>query len=201
MAERDVFINCPFTPDYADRFTALVFTVVRCGFEPRCTRERNDAGHVRLEAINDLIRECPLGIHDISFTRPDPQSGLPRFNMPFELGLFLGANAFGTEAQRRKRVLVLDEAPYRYQLFLSDIAGQDIKPHHGTVDGLVAATSEWLRDTGLTRNVPGGRRVMADLELFLADLPGIAAARDLEVGELTFLDLRTICAFWIAVPR
>jgi hypothetical protein len=46
-----------------------------------------------------------------------------------ELGLFLGAKRFGDEEQRRKRALVLDVERYRYQRFISDLAGVDVTPH------------------------------------------------------------------------
>ena len=84
-----VFINCPFDPDYRPLFEAMVFTVARCGFAPRCAMEIVDGAGTRIEKIMDLIGKCPLGIHDISRTGLDHDSGLPRFNMPFELGLFL----------------------------------------------------------------------------------------------------------------
>ena len=55
----------------------------------------------------------------------DETNRLPRFNMPLELGLFLGAKSFSDEPrQKKKRCLILDSNPYRYQKFLSDIAGR-----------------------------------------------------------------------------
>jgi len=90
MNDLDVFINCPFSDDYADFFNATVFTVIRSGFNPRCARENDDAGEVRYDKICRIIKDCAYGIHDISKTELDPASNLPRFNMPFELGLFLG---------------------------------------------------------------------------------------------------------------
>jgi len=122
MGERDVFINCPFSVDYKDKFEAIVFTVVRSGFTARCARESDDGGEVRYAKIARIIKDCRYGIHDISKTEPDPLSGLPRFNMPFELGLFLGAKTFGAAAGRAKKALILDRDPFRYQAFLSDIA-------------------------------------------------------------------------------
>ncbi len=49
---------------------------------------------------------------------------LPRFNMPLELGIFLGAKRFGSQKQKQKNGLILDREKYRYQSFCSDIAGQ-----------------------------------------------------------------------------
>ena len=83
-----------------------------------------------------FIRDSPYGVHDISKTEPD-ESGLPRFNMPLELGPFLGAKRFGGTDQGSKKALVLDREPYRYQTFISDIAGQDIHAHGGDVVALI----------------------------------------------------------------
>ena len=57
--------------------------------------------------------------------------------MPLELGLFLGAKRFGGTDQRSKKALVLDREPYRYQTFISDIAGKDIHAHGGDVVALI----------------------------------------------------------------
>jgi hypothetical protein len=90
-----VFINCPFDGDYLPFFHATIFTVYRCGFTPRCALEVIDGGGTRIAKIEKLIEECPFGIHDISRTELDATNRLPRFNMPLELGLFLGARRYG----------------------------------------------------------------------------------------------------------
>src|SRR5882762_23909 len=125
-----VFINCPFDKQYQPIFDAIVFCVVACGFEPRCTLELTDAGEVRIENIYRLIAQCNHSIHDISRTEVEGQPyRLPRFNMPLELGIFLGAKRFGGRSSR-KRCLIMDRAPYRYKRFISDIGGQEIKAHY-----------------------------------------------------------------------
>ncbi len=98
-----VFLNVPFDTAYRPLFEAMVFAVLDCGFQPRCALETTDAGQVRVQKIAAIIRECALGIHDISRTGLDKESRLPRFNVPFELGLFLGAKWFGNQIQRRKK--------------------------------------------------------------------------------------------------
>src|SRR5208283_2479856 len=122
MNERDVFINCPFSADYQEFFEAMAFAVVRSGFTPRCARENDDGGEVRIDKIYRIIAESRYGIHDISKTEPDPGSGLPRFNMSLELGLFLGARKFGSKKHAQKKGLILDRDLRRYQNFISDIA-------------------------------------------------------------------------------
>jgi hypothetical protein len=97
-----VFINCPFDSQYQPLFEAIVFCVSACGFVPRCTLELTDAGEVRIENIYRLIDQCHHGIHDISHTEVQSQPyQLPRFNMPLELGIFLGAKRFGKHSALR----------------------------------------------------------------------------------------------------
>jgi hypothetical protein len=88
---RDVFINCPFDDDFAPGFRALVFGVIACGYRVRCAREVDDAAETRIEKLYRIIEQSRYGIHDISRTELDEASQLPRFNMPLELGMFLGA--------------------------------------------------------------------------------------------------------------
>src|SRR5260370_42202316 len=127
--EKRVVINCPFDAQYKPLFEASVFAIFDCGFWPRCALEIDDASEVRIDKVFNIVAECKYGIHDISRTEVTSASGLPRFNMPLELGMFLAAKRFGTGKQRRKVCLVLDTMPYRYQQLISDIAGQDIHVH------------------------------------------------------------------------
>jgi hypothetical protein len=121
----DVFINCPFDRGYRPIFNAIVFSVYDLGFIARCALEEDDAGDFRLSKIERMIEECRFGINDLSSVALDATTGLPRFKMPLELGLFLGCKRFGSPNQSKKRTLVLDSDPYRYRGFISDIAGQD----------------------------------------------------------------------------
>lgn len=197
MNDKDVFINCPFSPDYEEFFQAIVFAVVRSGYTPRCARENDDGGEVRIEKICRIIRECRYGVHDISNTDLDAASGLPRFNMPLELGLFLGARVFGRKPNAQKKALVFDRQKYRYQQFISDIAGQDIHAHDGKVDRLIEEIATWFRDEAHDARVPGGRAIATEFKRFQADLPDILRVRKLEPQELTFKDFHTLVANWI----
>jgi hypothetical protein len=197
MNERDIFINCPFSPDYRDFFHAIVFAIARSGFVRRCARENDDGGEIRFDKICRIIAECRYGVHDISKTEPDPDSGLPRFNMPLELGLFLGAKRFGGRKHSSKKSLILDRDERRYHSFISDIAGQDVHSHGGDVDHLIEQIATWLRDEGRNGAVPGGRAIASEFVRFKVDLPAIAASKRLDVDELTFKDLAAIATEWI----
>lgn len=98
----DIFVNCPFDPSYRPIFNAIVFTIVRSGYQARCALETDDGADNRLAKICAIIEECKFGIHDISRTETDGEPPLPRFNMPLELGLFLGAKRYGRKIKRRK---------------------------------------------------------------------------------------------------
>lgn len=190
-----VFINCPFDRKYQKFFDAIVFTVIRCGFSARCAFEIDDGSGTRIDKIMALIEECPYGIHDLCRTQLDSKSRLPRFNMPFELGIYLGAKRYGNLVQRRKRCLVLDRERFRYQKFISDIAGQDIHSHNMAVPSLVRQVRDFLRTIG--PHVPGGARIAADYEKFQKDKVRICKRLDLDKTDLTFHDLTFVIAEWI----
>ena len=49
--DRDVFVNCPFDDEYRPMFQTIVFSVIGCGFFPRCALETADSGEVRIDKI------------------------------------------------------------------------------------------------------------------------------------------------------
>lgn len=195
---RDVFINCPFDPAYQVMFRAIVFAIMRSGFRARCAREVDDASQNRWSSISDIVDQCRYGIHDISRTEPDGNPPLPRFNMPLELGLFLGAKRFGDEDQKRKRCLVMDTERYRYQRFISDLAGQDIYAHRNDPTACIEAVATWLRVQSRSKTVPGGRAMARDFDAFEAKLPALCLGLQLEVEEMTFGDLTSLASEYIA---
>ena len=192
-----VFLNCPFDVEYLPLLRAITFAVNACGFEIRCALEASDAGEVRISKILRLIGECRLGVHDISRTDLDAVNGLPRFNMPLELGVFLGAAHFGNSAQRRKQTLVLDVEKFRYQKFISDIAGQDIKAHGNDPERLIGVVRDWLNHSNNTP-LPGGRSLVARYRRFTADVPPMLRAFSLHESEVSFVDWRRLIRHWLA---
>jgi hypothetical protein len=112
---RDIFINCPFDDAFTVSFQALVFAVIGCGFRARCAREMDDAAETRIEKLYRIIEESRYSLHDLSRTELDPVNHLPRFNMPLELGVFLGAKRYGDEDQRQQRCAILDIEQYRFK--------------------------------------------------------------------------------------
>ena len=162
----NVFINCPFDSAYKPLFDAIVFAVHDCGFIARCALEEEDTSQVRIDKIYTIVADCRYGIHDISRTELDEISGLPRFNMPLELGIFLGAKKFGVKEQKRKNCLVLDREPYRYQQFISDIAGQDIQFHNNSPEAAIKVVRNWLRTASKRLTLPSWKCHLGTLSKF-----------------------------------
>ncbi|MFC5371371.1 hypothetical protein ACFPIF_02325 [Brevundimonas faecalis] len=193
---RSVFINAPFSDDRREIFDAIVFTVQACGFTPRCARELDNAGQVRLDKIVALIRDCHLGIHDISLMELD--EGLPRFNMPFELGIFLGADRFGAKWVGQKACTIFDREPFRYQRALSDIAGQDIRAHGCDPQAASRETRAWLSHHARPDDqTPGAAAIWTMRNEFEAELPELAALSMRDDGELTFVERRHLTTEWL----
>jgi hypothetical protein len=196
-----VFINCPFDEQYQPLFEAIVFCVAACGFVPRCTLELTDAGEVRIENIYRLIDQCNHGIHDISRTEVEDQPyQLPRFNMPLELGIFLGAKRFRGHSSQ-KRCLIMDRAPYRYKRFISDIGGQDIKAHDNSPANAIRHVRNWLQSAPGKASIPGGAIIWKKYGRFRRELPVIAEEAELDPAQLTFIDYLQLVINWLKEHR
>lgn len=195
--KENVFINCPFDADYKPIFDALVFVIHDAGFVARCALEVSNAAQNRFDKILRIISECKYGIHDISRTELDSTNALPRFNMPFELGIYLGCKWFGNKMQRTKSCLILDKEPYRYQKFISDIAGQDIYSHHNNPAQALELVRNWLRTESKRAGIPGSAAIWKRYNQFQQELPVISQKFKLRVEELTLVDFTHIVIKWL----
>lgn len=194
--ERNVFLNCPFDKEYQALQTAILFAATDCGYRVRCALEVDDGSVVRIDKIVRLIAESRLGIHDISRTELDATNSLPRFNMPFELGLFFGASELGTPRQKNKGCLILDIERYRFQKFLSDIAGQDPRAHAGDPEKVIKIIRDWLSANSAWR-IPGGKSMVKRYKRFRSDLPTLCERYEIEMEELTFNDWTDFITEWV----
>lgn len=199
LYEKSVFLNVPFDRQYQKLFHALVFAVHDCGFVSRCALEFDDGADIRFDKLVRIVRECRYGIHDISRTTLDAANRLPRFNMPLELGLFLGARRFGSAEQARKVCLILERERFRYQKFCSDIAGQDVRAHNNDVEEAIRAVRNWLQAAEPAVRGPGAARIAKRYLQFRTVLPIICRQQGLEPHELTFLDYRQLAVGWLQV--
>ena len=179
-----IFINCPFDDAYRPIFDAIAFTITACGFQVASALQIADSGELRLEKLYRLIATAAHSIHDISRVEVDGASGLPRFNMPIELGIALG-HARYAKRRPKPRLLILDSERYRYQAFASDLAGLDIAEHRGEPDAAVGCVRQFL--AGDMRGLPTADKIVDLYREFEALLPDLAAAARQSVDQIGFV--------------
>ena len=198
---RQVFVNCPYDDAYLPLLRILVFAIHASGFRARLAVEETNSAKPRLERIVELIRQCKLGIHDLSRVQTHDVSDLPRFNMPFECGVFVGAQMFGEAKHRSKAFLLLEAEPHRAQKTLSDAAGLDPRVHGNSPENLVACVRDFLADHIDPRPL-GAAHLFAMYGEFDTAYPALAHRFGHEPERLraleTFADWRWIAATWLA---
>jgi hypothetical protein len=203
--DRNVFINCPFDDTYKELFVASIFAIKYCGYKPICSYSYNDASEGRITKLYRIVSECRLGLHDISATELDP-NGLPRFNMPLELGIFLGARHFGNKRDKSKVCIIFDREQFRFQEFISDIGGQDVTPHNREIGKLIEGTVNWLttyRENNPTLGIPplpGSDFVYSQYDKFRDAAAFIAQEARLNTKDkLRFLDWDYLINQWMVM--
>ena len=186
---QSVFINCPFDANFRELFWAMTFTIYRCGFYPRCALEEDNGADNRLEKIQKIISECKYGIHDISNTELDVANQLPRFNMPLELGIFLGAKKYGDSSQKNKTALIFERRRYLYQQYISDLNGVDPRAHNGSCQEAIEHIRNWLRSQSRRNTVTGHAIIIRDYENFRNNtLQPTVDRLGLNIDNLGFID-------------
>jgi hypothetical protein len=184
-----VFINCPFDDAYNPLLRAAVYTVYFCGFYPISAMDEDNAMDNRIDKLYRMIAKCKFGIHDISRTELDPDNSLPRFNMPFELGVFYGARAYGQKQQKDKNAIIFEKKKYLYQKYLSDINGIDTKAHNNDPFAIIRHVRNWLRLASRRTSIPGAQAIINRYNDFLAQLPAAASAAGFStVDDIPFND-------------
>lgn len=174
--EKNVFINCPFDNEYKPLLKAIIFLLVYLDLEPLIS-ETVDSTSFRLGGIKEMIGKSKFGIHDLSRCEPMDKGDLPRFNMPFELGLDLGARDFATTKRlKSKKILVLEKEKYRYQQVLSDLSGCDINSHGDDPEKMIRTIRNWLSHHLGHETIVGGGAIWGEYQLFLSEFEVLAMA-------------------------
>ena len=192
-----VFLNCPFDDIYRPLFEVAVFTIIRCKFNVRCALEESDSSEIRLYKIFRIISECKFGVHDLSMTELDIETNLPRFNMPFELGLFLSAKYFDNDQD--KICLIFEKQPHTYEKYISDIKGQDISSHNYNPQTLIKKMRDWLDTNSNHITLPGGSFLLKEYNQFQKWLPKRCKTLKVETTELTFNNYAQLVYEWIEI--
>ena len=103
----------PFDGRYTPLYLAAIAGLCGLGLRPRGVVEIAGPQR-RLERIQNLLGRCPISVHDLS--RVELSRGVPRFNMPFELGL-----AVEMSQHQKHEWFALEARPFRLQRSLSDL--------------------------------------------------------------------------------
>jgi len=131
----EVFLNVPYDHRFENLFLAYVAGLTALGFVPRATLEIPGSDR-RLEKIFALIGRCEYSIHDLSRVELDRSAPrVPRFNMPFELGLTV-ARLWKAGAHEHAW-FVCESTDRRLLKSLSDLNGTDAYIHGGRADGVL----------------------------------------------------------------
>jgi hypothetical protein len=200
--EKNIFINCPFDPDYNKMLKAMVFTTITCGLEARIALERGDSGEERINKIKELIRCSKYSIHDISRMEPLKSGDLPRFNLPFELGLDLGCRTYGKGRLATKKCLILDKERFRYTRVISDISGNDIRAHNANDKDLIREVRNWIR-TNTNRFVPAANTIWDDFNLYSIDFEKTCKEKGYDNDDIEQMPISEYIGFvkkWLAAP-
>jgi hypothetical protein len=198
--QRGVFLNCPFADSYKPIRDALIFVVLACHLRPRCALEASNFGQTRVDKIVALIRDCRWGIHDLSQIQPDAG---PHFNMPLELGLFLGAHRFGGPRQRAKSCLVLVGDKDAFRQACSNVDGQDVVAHNFHPHEAIGAVRDWLK-TELRDNadlLPSAAFMVDRFAAFCMELGYLCAELRLARDALTFADMCDVVSKWLILDE
>ena len=113
--------------------------------------------------------------------------------MPLELGIDIGCKEW---LRRDKSFLILDAEQYRFQKYISDIAGQDIHSHRNDPTVAIRRIRDWLSAES-TGRIVSASTMLKRYESFEAALPQICAQLDLDGNDLTFVDLSYAVARWL----
>lgn len=86
--------------------------------------------------------------------------------------------------------------PFRYQRFISDLAGMDIHGHGGDPARALREARDWLANVS-RRELPSADRVQRVYEAFLADLPDLAAVLEFDPDRIPYVDFERIVGRWL----
>ena len=125
---------------------------------------------------------------------------LPRFNMPYELGLDIGALEYGSRKLKTKRILILETERFHYQKVISDIAGQDIENHNDDPKTLITKVRNWFSANFPEETIVGQSVIWIAYNQFIDDLNTNLSASytEDEIEEMPIGDFIKFANDWIS---
>ena len=192
---RNVFINCPFDPNYYPLLRPLLFTIVYFKFNPKIALERSDSGEQRIDKICELIKKSKYSIHDLSRLKSNKTAEFYRLNMPFELGVDYGSRRFASNHLKGKKYLILERGAFNYRRALSDLSGVDIKSHNNKPVNIVQAVRNWFVETVKLRDVAAPRVIWYKFTDFASDFYAQRQSEGFSDEDLNMMPVREYIIF------
>lgn len=158
-----VFLNIPYDTGFEDLYLAYIVGLTQLGLRINVTLAVPNQG--RLDAIIGLIEASDFSIHDLS--RVELSRGVPRFNMPLELGLAL---LHSKRSRKPHGVYIFDKKPYQAQRSTSDVNGIDPQIHSAHPKDLMIGLRNVFRQPGDVTTVP---EMLASFHALKKKLPAI----------------------------
>jgi len=125
---------------------------------------------------------------------------LPRFNMPYALGLDIGCAEFGIKKFKEKKILILETDRFHYQKVLSDISGQDIESHDNDPATLIKKFRNWLSTVDKSKSYPSGNFVWRAYNQFYDDVSKTLISKHFteeEIEDMPVSDFINFSRVWI----
>ncbi|WP_179006763.1 hypothetical protein [Winogradskyella forsetii] len=163
---------------------------------PKISQTQN-SDDIRVHEIKKLIENCRYSIHDISRIEPISKGDLPRFNMPFELGIDVGCKTY---LRKNKKYMILEKEPYRFKEVMSDISGQDIFSHNNEPYELVKVIRNWYKTIFPRRDTNSSKVIWDAYNEFNFDFKEQMESEDLNpenIWAIPFNELIEIMQTWI----
>lgn len=208
--EHRVFVNCPYSADYRDMQRALIFTLMRLGFSPVLAAQVSDSGQHRMDKIRQQIRDCRHSVHDLSLVISSKKGEHARMNMPYELGLDLGARWYGGSPLDTKVLLVLERKRGSVKKALTDHAGFDLRTHEGRIDLLFQEVRAHFyahltaQPDGVRSRFPSYDELLAEWPLFLTWLqkrPDGTLRSEKEISSMEVAEFKDKVRDWLEAAK
>jgi hypothetical protein len=130
---RFAFLNIPFDKPFAPLCLAYISGLCGFGLVPQAVLQIPGSQR-RLDRLTELMSQCQYSFHDISRVELDKaRPRVPRFNMPFELGVAVGMAGFSGDDHFW---YAFEAKPHRALKSLSDLNGTEVYVHDGRPTGV-----------------------------------------------------------------
>lgn len=91
----------------------------------------------------------------------------------------------------------MDRSLHRYEKFISDIKGQDVKAHNRSPKQAVNEVRDWLSAEARAPRMPGGDYMYKRYRAFQRELPELCKVAKKNIRRLTFGDYVEIVRVWL----